>query len=215
MLHARALLFYIDGTVLDTRELIIQATEHALSSCGYPVPERLHTAREVGKPIEEFYRNLSGFADVDPFITPHRAFGYSNLNLSVPFPNSVKTLSALQERGFKIGAVTSRSHTSVETLKRAGAADFFGVVISPDDTPVHKPEPTPLFMALKVLGERPGEAVMIGDSDLDVQAGKNAGMKTIRARYGFHSDNLHNPEPDAIIGDISELLNLLVFAEEG
>ena len=59
------------------------------------------------------------------------------------------------------------------------------------------------------MKEIPKKAIMIGDSHLDIEAGKNAGMKTIRATYGFHKDNLHNPEPDFFISDIKELLILL------
>ena len=109
-----------------------------------------------------------------------------------------------------MGAVTSRSNkTSHQTLVNAGMSDFFDVVISAEDTKELKPNPAPLFKALKYLKATPEQAVMVGDSHLDIEAGKNAGTKTIRVTYGFHNDNLDEPKPDLFIHDIGELSGLL------
>ena len=205
------LLFDIDGTVLNTDEFIVQATEHALRTLGYSVPDRSVINKTIGIPFPEYYIILSGSDDkVDALVEAHRDFQYKNYHLVKLFPNSLATLKTLKEKGYKMAAVTSRSNkTSIQTLIDAGIFDLFDTIVSFEDAHARKPDPAPLFKALEYFNEVPDNAVMIGDSDLDVQAGKNAGTKTIRAVYGFHAENLHNPEPDYIIKDIGELLTIL------
>jgi pyrophosphatase PpaX len=205
------ILFDIDGTVLDTSEFILQATEYALSSLGYPVPDRSVIKKEVGIPFPQYYIDLCGSDEhIDKLIEKHREFQYSNYNLSKLFPNALSTLTYLKKKGYKLGAVTTRSNkTSHQTLVNAGIFDLFDIVISFEDAKKLKPNPDPLLKALENMNETPEKAVMIGDSHLDIEAGKNAGTKTIRAAYGFHKDNLHNPEPDFIVEDIGDLLKIL------
>lgn len=129
--------------------------------------------------------------------------------MSVPYPRTKETLAAIQGRGAKIGAVTSRSKmTSISTLELADLLPFFDTVISMEDAPAIKPSPEPLLVALTNIGSDPSRAVMIGDSHLDIEAGKNAGTRTVRMTSGFHADHLHDPEPDFIISDIGDLLEI-------
>ncbi|MBI4268631.1 HAD-IA family hydrolase [Candidatus Uhrbacteria bacterium] len=206
------ILFDIDGTILDTREFILAATEHALAAFGYAIPERSVIQKSVGKPFPEFYFSLTGTHEhTDALMEAHRAFQAAHYHLSVIFPNALETVTMLKERGYAMAAVTTRSRrTSLQTLKNAGIFDFFDVVISGEDAKELKPHPAPLFAALKNLQAVPEAAVMVGDSHFDIEAGKNAGTKTIRATYGFHADNLFEPEPDFFIDDIKDLLELLV-----
>lgn len=205
------LLFDIDGTVLDTREFIIQATEHALNTLEYPVPKREVIEKCVGMAFPGYYQSLTGTdKDTDKLIDAHRDFQYKNYNLAKLFPHALETLQKLKEKGYKMAAVTTRSKkTSHQTLIDADIFDLFDVVISNEDASELKPHPAPLLKALELMRRLPENAVMIGDSHLDIQAGKNAGTKTIRAAYGFHTDHLHDPEPDFIIEDIKDLLTLL------
>ncbi len=205
------LLFDIDGTVLDTTEFILQATEHALKVCGYSVPDRSVICSTVGKSFPGYYLDLAGDdADTDKLITTHRDFQLEHFDLSIPFKNTVEVLKELKARGYKLAAVTTRhKHTSHPTLIKAGIFDLFSVIITTDLVKKTKPDPAPLLMAMEYLKETPDKAVMIGDSHLDIQAGKNAGTKTIRAVYGFHAESLHDPEPDFVIEDIKDLLKLL------
>jgi pyrophosphatase PpaX len=206
-----AILFDIDGTILDTTEFIIQATEHALSTLGYKVSERALIAKTVGVHFPEYYFLLAGKdADTDKLIEEHRAFQYENYHLVRPFPGAFDTLKSLHEKGYKLAAVTTRSRkTSYQTLADAGIFELFDTVVYWEDVKEHKPHPEPLFKALELLDVVPENTVMVGDSHLDIEAGKNAGTKTIRAAYGFHKDNLHTPEPDVIIQDIRDLLKIL------
>ena len=206
-----ALLFDIDGTVLDTSEFIIQATEHALAELGYLVPERSVIRKNVGKAFPDYYFSLTGsHKDTEKLIGIHREFQYSNFHLAKLFPNALNVLKALKQKGYKMAAVTTRSKkTSIQTLVDNNIFELFNVVISNEDATELKPHTAPLLKALEYLNGAPNKAIMIGDSHLDIEAGKNAGTKTIRAVYGFHKDNLNNPQPDFIIDNIKDLLTLL------
>lgn len=205
------ILFDIDGTILDTRDFILNATEHALSTLGIPIPPRSEMAKHVGKAFDEYYVSIVGHGDhIKDLIALHRNFQLANLDLAKLFPDTLVVLKTLHKRGYVLAAVTSRSkQTSSQTLKDCGILDFFSAVISKEDTKELKPDPAPLFLALKQVGKLPENAVMIGDSHLDIEAGKNAGTKTIRVLYGFHTENLHNPKPDYIVENITELLKIL------
>jgi pyrophosphatase PpaX len=205
-----ALLFDVDGTLLDTRDFIIKATEHALATHGHPVPERSVIARLVGQPFDQYYETLTGLKDNKVLQDTHRIFQLANLHLSVLFPGVVETLVYLKNKGYELAVVTTRSKkTSLETLRQAQIDPFFNVIISAEDATEVKPHPAPLFKALEGLGVAPQNAIMIGDTQLDVLAGKNAGTQTVRVTYGFHTDNLHEPEPDFIINTINELQTIL------
>ena len=206
-----AILFDIDGTLLDTREFIIQATEHALKSCGYPIPDRTTISRTVGEPFPKYYYILAGAdANTDKLIKAHRDFQVNNFSLSIPFPVSVEVLRKLKHKGYKLAAITTRhKNTSHPTLINSGIFDLFDAIITTDLVKETKPNPTPLFKALEILKEKPEHAVLIGDSHFDIEAGKNAGTKTIRVTYGFHKDNLHNPEPDYFVDDLKDLFNII------
>ncbi len=208
MKEITTILLDIDGTVLDTRDFIMEAAEYTLLKFGHNVPTRSVIAKNVGKKFPDFHFALTGSnKDVDKFIEVYRNFQIKNYHLSKIFPNCLETLKKLKKKGYKIGAVTSRSKkTSYQTLANSGISDFFDVVISAEDTKELKPDPAPLLKALEFLKEIPERAVMIGDSHFDIEAGKNAGTKTIRATYGFHTDDLHKPEPDFFIDDIKDLL---------
>lgn len=209
MLDIKALLFDVDGTLLDTRDFIINATEHALRTHGFEVPTREYISRQVGIAFPQYYEIFTGIKGTQHLEDTHREYQMANYHLVNCFPNTVSTVRTLAERGYQLAAVTSRSKkTSFETLRLTGLEEWFKVVISYEDVKQFKPHPEPILKALEKLGLSPAEAAMIGDGHVDVEAGKSAGTKTVRAAYGFHTERLEEPVPDFIIHDIAELLNI-------
>ena len=207
----RALLLDIDGTVLDTREFIFQAAEHAIAANGYPAVPRERIAQAVGGSFESFYGFLLERDDIDVLglQTAHRVFQLENIQLSEEFPGAKETLLELKRRGYRLAAITNRGRHSIDlTLKHNNMEDTFELVLCPEDVPELKPSPVPLQIALAKFALTPSEAVMVGDADMDIAAGKSAGTKTVRATYGFHFDSEHPLVADFHISDIRELLNL-------
>lgn len=208
----RALLLDVDGTILDTREFILQAAEHSLHANGYAPVSREKIAQAVGLSFDEFYYFILGQRDVDvePLQTSHRIFQLERLDLSNPFSNSFSTLTELKRRGFKLAAITNRRRgTLLPTLEKDNFVELFDEIIAADDAPEIKPSPTQLNIALERFRLVPEEAVMVGDTDIDITAGKAAGVRTIRVWYGFMGPKKPTVTADVDIeNDISELLDI-------
>jgi pyrophosphatase PpaX len=208
----KALLLDVDGTILDTREFILQAAEHALHANGYEPVSRERIAQAVGLSFDDFYYFIVGRRDIDvaPLQSSHRVFQLERLDLSNPFPHSVQTLKTLKERGYKLAAITNRRRsTLLPTLEQDGLDVLFDEIIAADDAPEIKPSPTQLNIALDRFMLVPEEAVMVGDTDIDMAAGRAAGVKTIRVWYGFMGPKNPSVQADVDIEkDILELLDL-------
>jgi phosphoglycolate phosphatase len=120
------------------------------------------------------------------------------------YPGTRETIEALAPR--QLAVLTNKpggfSRTILEGL---GVAPFFRTVYGGGDLPHKKPDPVGLLRLLEESGIRAGDAVMVGDSAVDIRTGRAAGVRTIGARYGFDPDGLRQEPPDALIDDIREL----------
>ena len=206
-----AALFDIDGTVLNTAEYIFQAYKYTIG---------LHLKREItwedvapvlGLPFEECYRLLTDLEKVDHLTKCHNEFQCQNLHLVSTFPNTLKTLKALAKAGVAIAAVTTRYGDQLkESLRFAKIDKYFKVILTPLDVKKPKPDGESVLKALAALGIKPPRAVMIGDSPVDIGAGKAANVKTIAALYGFHGERLLEANPDYVIDDIQEIIPIIL-----
>lgn len=209
----KAVLFDVDGTLLDTKEFIFQSFEHTLKTHGLPKKSREEINRVVGRPLEECYRELAPSLNPKSLCETHRLFQEENLELSSPFPKTRETLKRLKEKGLKIAAVTTRSRrTSKKTLEIAGLFDFIDVFVSAEDVKNHKPHPEPILQALKHLQIDCESAVMVGDTGIDIAAGKNAGLRgTIGVTYGFGGrKKIVASNPDFVVNDIAEVVPIVL-----
>ena len=201
----------VDGTLLDTREFILQAFEHSIARHGLAYPGRDHMAAQVGLPLEQIYAAIR--ADLGPdLVEAHRSFQEGHQHLAVAFPGTARTLTLLRQRGLQLAAVTSRSHrTSVRSLEVSGLFELFDAIVSAEDAEALKPDPAPLRHALAVLGADAAGAVMVGDTAADILAGRALGIRTVGVTYGFGGRSVLEHAPDAVIEDIAELVAALGF----
>src|SRR5947207_1152556 len=206
-----AALFDVDGTLLNTAEFVYRAFVHTFQTRGLPWRSTDEIAAVMGKPLEDMYRHFSASEDVSEFCETHRSFQEENLHLSVPFTSTQETLSRLKDAGVKIAAVTTRSkRTSIKTLEMSCIIDYFDVIISGEDVKYPKPHPEPLFKALQQVEVGPEKAVMIGDTEADILAGKNAKVMTIGVSYSFHGSHIAGSKPDFIVEDIVDIIPILL-----
>lgn len=207
-----AVLFDVDGTLLDTRKFILAAFNHSLTFHGFPEVHWDILRSTIGLPLEDCYKVASGIDDVEKFIPVHRNFQADNLNLSQPFENAKETLERLTKAGIRIGAVTSRgSHTAGRTLELAELLDYFAALITSDDVENMKPHPEPSLKALGRLNVSPKKAIMVGDTEYDILAGKNAGTSTIAVSYGFGGKEIARHNPDFMVNDIRDILPIILL----
>lgn len=208
----KAILFDIDGTLLNTTELIYQAFEHSLKKYGHPVLKRSKMAESIGKSLEDCYLDFAPNGDIKLLSKFHNEFQLQNPQLAEVFPDTIPTLEKLRNLGFKMAGITNRWKSSgILSVKHTGLDKYLEFVLYRDNVPKLKPNPEPIFLALEKLGIEKDKAVMVGDSEVDILCGKNAGVKTVGVTYGFGGEHVRNFSPDSTIDSLSELPEILIY----
>lgn len=211
----KALLFDIDGTLLDTREFILQTYERVLKKHNGPVFERSELIKHVGggSLITNYPKILPGM-DVQILMQDHKDIHAELLHLIVSYKDVHDVLTTLKKK-YKVAAVTGRTKKSAYTnMKNHGLTDYFEFITTAEDVKNPKPDPEGIIQALSFFKIQPHEALMIGDADSDIEAGKRAGVKTVAITHGFFDrEYLSKYEPDYIIDTLPELLSLCEESE--
>lgn len=211
MRDIEAVLFDLDGTLVDTSEFVYQAYEYTFRVHGLPVIQREKMASVMGLTLEECYRSFYPLEDINRLCQTHFAFQEDHLELSVPFPHTVQTLKMLKAADLKIAIVTTRSkRTSIQSLKLGGMVEYCDMVISVEDVAYAKPHPEALLRALYAFRVEAERAVMVGDTNVDILAGKNAGTLTVGVTYGFQGAYIVDSQPHIVIHDIGCLPAIVI-----
>ena len=208
----RTYLFDLDGTLLDSIELILHSFHYTT---------RVHMGRElgdaywlrgVGTPLRDQLATIAESpAQLEALLETYRAFNLETHDrMARAYPGVVEVVRRLEERGSKLGLVTSKLSTGAERgLKLLGLEQSFSVRICADDVEQGKPHPEPVLKALNALREEPEEAVFIGDSLHDVQSGKRAGVRTAVVAWGpFGREPFEEEPPDHWLEHPDEILGL-------
>ncbi len=207
--------FDLDGTVVDTVELIVESFRHATRSVLSEVlPDEVIIAG-VGQPLMAQMERLS--ADhARELYDVYREYNHRRHDeLIRGYEGMAEVLDALKAAGRRLGIVTSKSHDTTEMAFRAvGLREHFDVVVTASDTAEHKPSPVPLRLCLERLGASPDGSMYVGDSPVDIEAGKAAGMATAAVAWGvFGREALLAAGPDYWLDDPRELLVLCLRGE--
>lgn len=204
-------LFDLDGTVLDTVELIRASHAHAVREVlGVELPDEELMAG-IGTPLREQMEVFSA-ERADELFHVYRAWNHANTaRLIERYPGVDEVLLELEAEGARLGIVTSKMLDAVELAFAALPPPIvWDVVITTEDTPLHKPHPAPLIAALERLEGTPAEAVYVGDSPFDLQAARAAGMAGIGVTWGaFGRAALEAEEPLVVVDTPAELLEAL------
>jgi phosphoglycolate phosphatase len=130
---------------------------------------------------------------------------------SLPFDGVVAGLQALWRRDFKLACVTNKSERfSIPLLEQSGLLGFFDCVVSGDSLPQKKPHPLPLQHVCNKFEVPTYEAMLVGDSNTDVEAAHAAGSFIITVPYGYNQgQHIDEARVDAAITDLTELSNLI------
>ncbi|MFM2415134.1 MAG: hypothetical protein RI911_827 [Candidatus Parcubacteria bacterium] len=211
MSRYKAVLFDIDGTVEDTTEFIHQAFEHVFTITNSPAIPRENINPLIGLPLKEIYERFPTGVPYESLRDMHNDFQMKRLDLIRGYDGIKHVLETLQKADIQLAAVSSRKREVLEaTLSHSGLLQYFKTVIGPYDTPHHKPHPAPALLALERMNISPTDAIMIGDSYVDIETGKNAGTATMRVTYGFNTDKIDEPKPDHIAHTPHEILRFIM-----
>lgn len=209
--NMKAVLFDVDGTLLDTTEFILQAYEYTLKESQVHVPEIREKMKVLfGQTLMKCYETLVPGGDPAVLCDIHDTWQSSNLHLVKAFPTVVETVDLLRERGIRVGAVTNRMTTSSRTiLAYSNLTEKMETIIGFEDVVHPKPHPEGVLKAISLLGVAPEETVMVGDSEFDILAGKAARAVTVGIRTGLHPEAMEQAEPDYVIDRMEELLAIV------
>jgi pyrophosphatase PpaX len=209
----RAVLFDLDGTLIDSIALIVAAMHHAFSGFDGAVPADAEWMAGIGTPLtKQLALYARGAAELELLRDRYRAYQTIHHDTAVrEFPGTTETLTALETRGLAMALVTSKNDLLAQRgLDLTGLARFIKVVVGADAVTKHKPEPEPVLLALERLAVAPDEAVLVGDSPHDIAAGNAAGVATIAALWGpFTREQIAVARPRHFISHIRELPGLL------
>ena len=186
----KLIIFDFDGTLGDTRRNIVTTMQMTIAEMGLPCRSEAECVSTIGLPLYGCFESL--YPDTDKEIiqqctdTYRRVF-QENLQTIKPqtFPKVVETLSALKEQGLTLAIASSRSHASlVELTHDLGISDVISYLIGADDVKKAKPNPEPVLNVLQVLGYEASETLVVGDMNVDILMGVNAGAWTCGVTYG-------------------------------
>ncbi|MDL0437060.1 MULTISPECIES: pyrophosphatase PpaX [unclassified Niallia] len=205
------LLFDLDGTLIDTNELIISSFLHTLDFY-YPGKYiRKDVIPFMGPTLMETFGSIDA-KRAEEMAAKYRAYNLENHDRIVTiFEGVYDTIKILKENGYKIAIVTTKLSDVVDMgLKLTKLDEFFDVIVALDHVTKAKPDPEPVLMALEKLGSSPEEAIMVGDNSHDILAGKNAGTKTAGVAWTLKGrEFLASLEPDYLLDNMRDLLSIV------
>ncbi len=211
-----ALLFDLDGTLIDSIDLLIQSMEYAFAERTRRPTVALWTAG-IGTPLRV---QIAEWAvdghDVETLVARYRDFQAVHLErLTTIYPDVLDTLQWAKARGHALGLVTSKGLGMTErSLAHVGLAGMFDVEVTVESTTRHKPFADPVLFALEQLRISADRALFVGDSTHDMRAGTAAGVQTAAATWGpFSSDELRPTEPSFWLRSMTDLKPIIESLE--
>jgi pyrophosphatase PpaX len=208
-----AVLFDLDGTLIDSIELILSSARHAFQGWEGQAPSDAEWLTGVGIPLATmFQRYARDAADVDALIAKYREYQLVHHDRLVrAYDAVVETVDFLRAAGHPVAIVTSKATWLARRgLDYVGLGPHFDVIVGCDSCDRHKPDPMPVHVALEQLGYEPRDAVFVGDSVHDMHAGNAAGVTTIAALWGpFGREDLVASRPAHFLERIGDLPRML------
>ena len=174
-------LFDFDGTIMDTNVIILQSWQHTFRTLENREEDESILTATFGEPLNKTIARFFPKVPVEESIEIYRDFQRENFReLITLFPGMKELVMKLKACGYKTGLVTSRlRNTAMEGLEKFDMTKYFDVIVTPEDTDKHKPDPEPVNIALERLGSEASSSVMLGDTMFDILCARNAGVSPI------------------------------------
>jgi pyrophosphatase PpaX len=209
--NINTILFDLDGTLIDTNELIISTFLHTLEKYYPSKYKREDVLPFLGPTLHETFGAIDP-ERVEEMVVDYRTYNLANHDLLVKeFAGVFETVQTLKEKGYKIAIVTTkRLDVTLKGLRLTKLDQFFDIIVAYDHVKKVKPDPEPILLALEQLGSKPEESLMVGDNFHDILAGKNAGTKTAGVSWSIKGrEYIAKYEPDYVLENMADLLTIL------
>ncbi len=206
-----AYLFDADGTLVDTKGIIVASYGAMGDVMGIPIDREL-VYNTVGLTFEQQLRMVIGEGHAPEYYEKAKKV-YTDSQMELcrehlrAFPGVAEGLRALRSMGKKMAVVSSRRIVTLRPfLEAVGLDGFFDAWVTPENTERHKPHPEPALLGARLLGVEPGRCVFIGDATFDIECGNAAGMDTAFVVWGGMDPSDWPVKPDATVTEFSQLL---------
>ncbi len=206
------ILFDLDGTLINSNELIIKVFEETFKKY---MPQRSFSRQEfvdmIGPPLKETFKIVTDNPSVIQEMIGYYRKIYVSLesdNIDI-YPNTIQMLETFHKLNFNLGLVTTKFRESAMTsITTYGLDKYITSFCFLDDIKEHKPHPEPIFFALNQFNNY-HKVVMVGDSSSDIMAGFNSGCLTCGVDWSIKKDSIESLRPDFWIKDYLELIDMI------
>jgi HAD superfamily hydrolase (TIGR01549 family) len=205
--------FDLDGTLVDSNKTIYNSTTYALGKLGidFNVAEDLF-ALKIGQHFVDIFSAFNiDVADFEKFITIYKINYFEQMEFSKVYDGVEVTLAALKSRNIKVSLLTTKIQDQADRIiDHFNLRKYFDLVMGRREGIAHKPSPEPLLKICNDLNVNVNNTLMVGDTELDIQCGKNAGTHTGGVLYGYRTKELLEIEkPDFMVDSIEGILKIL------
>ncbi len=203
----RAVVFDLDGTLVDSVDLIALSFQHAIREVLGREASREEAMQHVGTPLLEQMERISPENAVE-LVRVYREFNHREHDRMLKLYDGIlDLLNTLTQAGVRLGLVTSKSRPTTQmAFDLTGIEPYFDATVCCDEAPGNKPSPDPILYCLDRLNAAPADAAYVGDSPADIQAAHAAGVTAVAVTWGvFDTQALAAEKPERLVHTISEL----------
>ncbi|MDA3931619.1 MAG: HAD-IA family hydrolase [Tenericutes bacterium] len=212
MKEINAVLFDLDGTMVDSNQILIDSFSHTFNhffpKIAYTYDDYIHM---IGPTLEETFSKLEKDTEkVQNMIRFFREYYKTNEYASITiYPNLIDTLKALKEMGIQSGIVTTKfKESALPSIDYFELHKYIDVYVYLDDIKNPKPDAEPIHYAISHL-KNPKQMIIIGDNPSDIYAGKNANILTCGVEWSLKKKQLKSANPDFWLTDFNQLIPII------
>jgi phosphoglycolate phosphatase len=210
MKNYKLLVFDWDGTLVDSKGLVVESLQKAAEDLDSVVPTTAEIDKYFGLSLGTIHQELFPNTSYETFVKAFHSHFTEEALSTYFFPGAIKTLNHLKDKGFTLAIATNKPRTKLKlALDMAKIKNLFATTRSPEDG-LPKPNPNMLITLLDELMYEPKDALMIGDTIYDMEFAQSAKVDALAACYGHHSkEQLAAFNPVGFIEDIKDLKKIL------
>lgn len=211
-----AIIFDLDGTLLNTLEDLADSVNYALASNGFAIRSieevRMFVGNGIRKLIERAVPENTATEAVDMVFETFKSHYLGNMmNKTKPYDGIMELLRMLSERGVRMGIVSNKYDPGVKGLNESFFSKYIKVAIGESASVAKKPAPDTVYEAIKEMGIEKESAVYVGDSDVDIATAANSGLDCISVTWGFRDrEFLKEKGASVIIDNPLEILDFVI-----
>jgi phosphoglycolate phosphatase len=206
--------FDLDGTLVNSFQNIYKATVKSLEELNIKAHlSEQELYKRIGQHFVDIFEELNiPVKDFDGFIEIYKKHYFDFIGESKPYPHVEETLDFLSSHNILISLLTTKGQDQADKIiDHLSFRKYFSFVMGRRKGIANKPSAEPLIYICKELNLSPSDSLIVGDTELDIECGKNAGAKTCAVLYGYRGKSiLSKAKPDYMISDIKEIEQIVI-----